>query len=120
MIQTCHSENDHILLQPTCNSPIFSCRLFVAPVESDIPKRAEKNPADPAHARSAIRRRPRAPNHASEQIRIIHEEQRRLRLLAGLRHRNEIAQPPPASALPRSTDLIVDDDSDGIDGGPSS
>lgn len=90
--------------------------MFVAPVESDIPKRAEKNSADPAHARSTIRRRSRPLNPLSDRLRVVYEEQRRLRLLSGLRERDDSAQPPPVSGLPSSIGLLIDDDDDIFNG----
>ncbi|KAI0472803.1 hypothetical protein GGR56DRAFT_583367 [Xylariaceae sp. FL0804] len=66
--------------------------LFVAPVESDIPsKPAAKSPAEPAHARSPIRR--------SDWRRQLHEvREHRLRMLAAL----EGDAPVPASSATAS------------------
>lgn len=58
-------------------------RLFVPPVESDVPpKPAAKGPIDPSHARSPIRR-------SEQRRRQIHEaREQRLRMLAALQARD--------------------------------
>ncbi|EMR66266.1 hypothetical protein UCREL1_6744 [Eutypa lata UCREL1] len=79
--------------------------LFVAPVESDITsKPSAKTPADPAHARSPIRRAPRSPYHHNERRRQLQEtREHRLRLLAALQDHDDTPPPPLIPSSSRSS-----------------
>jgi hypothetical protein len=87
-----------------CIADIATTRLYVAPVESDIPsKPVAKSPADPANARSPIRR--------SDRRRQLNEtREHRLRLLAALQgnisltDRESVA---PPETRPRPTENEV-------------